>query len=52
MGQQYNREEMYQKVWEKPMLRVAEEYGVSSVALEIELPCEDTKFHFRHTPPK
>ena len=33
MWQQYNREELYQKVWEKPMLRVAEEYGVSSVAL-------------------
>ena len=33
MWQQYNREELYQKVWEKPMLRVAEQYGVSSVAL-------------------
>jgi hypothetical protein len=30
---QYDREELYQKVWEKPMLKVAEEYGVSSVAL-------------------
>jgi hypothetical protein len=29
----YDREEIYQKVWEQPMLRVAEEYGVSSVAL-------------------
>jgi len=33
MWQQYNREELYQKVWEQPMLRVAEQYGVSSVAL-------------------
>ncbi|MGB9233485.1 MAG: hypothetical protein WCC04_03665 [Terriglobales bacterium] len=33
MWQQYNREELYQKVWEKPLLRVAEQYGVSSVAL-------------------
>ena len=31
--QQYDREELYEKVWEKPMLKVAEEYGVSSVAL-------------------
>jgi hypothetical protein len=31
--EQYDREELYQKVWEKPMLKVAEEYGVSSVAL-------------------
>jgi len=30
---QYDREELYQQVWEKPMLKVAEEYGVSSVAL-------------------
>jgi hypothetical protein len=29
----YDREELYQKVWERPMLKVAEEYGVSSVAL-------------------
>lgn len=29
----YDREELYQKVWEQPMLKVAEEYGVSSVAL-------------------
>jgi len=33
MWQQYNREELYQKVWEKPLLRVAEQYGVSAVAL-------------------
>jgi hypothetical protein len=29
----YDREELYRKVWEQPMLKVAEEYGVSSVAL-------------------
>jgi hypothetical protein len=29
----YDREELYQKVWEHPMLKVAQEYGVSSVAL-------------------
>jgi hypothetical protein len=33
MWQQYNRDELYQKVWEQPMLRVAEQYGVSSVAV-------------------
>ena len=33
MWQQYNREELYQKVWEKPLIRVAEQYGVSAVAL-------------------
>lgn len=33
MLEQYDREELYRKVWEKPMLKVAEEYGVSSVAL-------------------
>jgi hypothetical protein len=33
MYETYDREELYQKVWEKPLLRVAEEYGVSSVAL-------------------
>jgi len=33
MWRQYNREELYQQVWEKPMLRVAEQYGVSAVAL-------------------
>ena len=31
--EQYNREELYRKVWEQPLLKVAEEYGVSSVAL-------------------
>jgi hypothetical protein len=31
--QQYDREELYRKVWEQPMLRIAEEYGVSAVAL-------------------
>lgn len=30
---QYDREELFRKVWEQPMLKVAEEYGVSSVAL-------------------
>lgn len=29
----YDREELYQKVWEHPMLKVAQEYGVSPVAL-------------------
>ena len=33
MLQPYDREELYRKVWEKPLLRVAEEYGVSAVAL-------------------
>ncbi len=33
MLEPYDREELYRKVWEKPMLKVAEEYGVSSVAL-------------------
>lgn len=31
--EQYNREELYRKVWEQPLLKVAEEYGVSAVAL-------------------
>jgi hypothetical protein len=31
--QQYDREELYTKVWEQPLLKVAEEYGVSAVAL-------------------
>ena len=31
--QQYDREELYRKAWEQPLLKVAEEYGVSSVAL-------------------
>jgi hypothetical protein len=29
----YDREELYRKVWEKPLLKVAGEYGVSAVAL-------------------
>lgn len=33
MLQPYDREELYRKVWEKPLLKVAEEYGVSAVAL-------------------
>jgi len=33
MFEQYDREELYRQVWDKPMLKVAEEYGVSSVAL-------------------
>lgn len=33
MLEQYDREELYRKVWEKPLLKVAEEYGVSAVAL-------------------
>jgi hypothetical protein len=31
--QPYDREELYRKVWEQPLLKVAEEYGVSAVAL-------------------
>src|SRR6266568_5281326 len=31
--ERYDRELLYQQVWEKPMLKVAEEYGISSVAL-------------------
>jgi hypothetical protein len=31
--QQYDRDELYRKVWEQPMLKLAEEYGVSAVAL-------------------
>jgi hypothetical protein len=30
---QYDREELYRQVWDQPMLKVAEAYGVSSVAL-------------------
>jgi hypothetical protein len=30
---QYDRDEQYKKVWERPMIKVAEEYGVSSSAL-------------------
>ena len=33
MFEKYDREELYRKVWEQPMLKVAEEYGVSAVAL-------------------
>ncbi|MGO9432876.1 MAG: hypothetical protein ACLP00_01110 [Terracidiphilus sp.] len=33
MLERYDRDELYRQVWEKPMLKVAEEYGVSSVAL-------------------
>lgn len=33
MFEKYDREELYQRVWEQPMLKVAEEYGVSAVAL-------------------
>lgn len=31
--QPYDREELYRKVWEQPLLKVAEEYGISAVAL-------------------
>jgi hypothetical protein len=31
--EQYDREELYEKVWERPLVKVAEEYGVSAVAL-------------------
>jgi hypothetical protein len=30
---QYDREELYEKVWARPLIRVAHEYGVSPVAL-------------------
>ena len=33
MWEKYDRDELYQKVWERPLLKVAEEYGVSAVAL-------------------
>jgi hypothetical protein len=33
MWEKYDREKLYREVWEQPMLKVAEEYGVSSVAL-------------------
>lgn len=33
MRLKYDRDELYPKVWERPMLKVAEEYGVSDVAL-------------------
>jgi len=31
--EKYDRDELYKKVWEQPLLKVAEEYGVSAVAL-------------------
>ncbi len=33
MQKPYDREELYRQVWEKPLMKVAEEYGVSAVAL-------------------
>jgi hypothetical protein len=33
MLQEYDREELYRKAWEQPLLKVAMEYGVSAVAL-------------------
>jgi hypothetical protein len=33
MWETYDREELYREVWEKPLLKVAEEYGISAVAL-------------------
>ncbi|HVO60606.1 MAG TPA: hypothetical protein VMT53_06700 [Terriglobales bacterium] len=33
MPLKYDRDELYQKVWEKPLTKVAQEYGVSAVAL-------------------
>ena len=33
MWEKYDREELYQKVWEQPLVKVAEGYGVSAVAL-------------------
>ena len=33
MTPQYDREELFQKVWNRLMIKVAEEYAVSSVAL-------------------
>lgn len=33
MLEPYDREELYRKVWEQPLLKVAGEYGVSAVAL-------------------
>ena len=33
MYETYDLEELYRKVWEKPLIKVAEEYGVSAVAL-------------------
>jgi hypothetical protein len=31
--EKYDRDELYKKVWEQPLLKVAEEFGVSAVAL-------------------
>jgi len=33
MPLQYDRDELYQMVWEQPLIKVAHEYGVSAVAL-------------------
>ena len=33
MSSQYDRQELYQKVWERPLIKVAEEFGVSADAL-------------------
>lgn len=33
MYETYDREELYREVWDKPLIKVAEEYGVSAVAL-------------------
>jgi len=33
MFETYDREELYRKVWEQPLLKAAEHYGVSAVAL-------------------
>ena len=33
MTLQYDRDELYQKVWGRPLIKVAQEYGVSAVAL-------------------
>ena len=30
---QYDREELYQRVWERPLIKIAQEYGISAVAL-------------------
>ena len=33
MPLKYDRDELYRKAWEKPLIKVAQEYGVSAVAL-------------------
>ena len=33
MPLQYDRDELYRKAWERPLIKVAQEYGVSAVAL-------------------